>query len=370
MTINRENYEAFFLDYHEGNLTKGQKEELMDFLQQNIDLKDEFDHFEMIFLGDDVQETIFAGKDLLKRPFDTTIHDTVKEIHLIAWHEGDLNETEKKMVEQTVAEDVNLQKDFNLYGLTRLLPDHSIVYQNKKSLKRYVIGGFGSSLVRIATAAAILGFIATLYFSAPRLFNETQVAEVIPETINPERIPSPIIDELTPLENAIVLPENTPTIQIAESNIEIPAQAIPAVRMNSEFALIEPLGQINISPKNNEPLYIDLREEFYWLTYADGQEYDVDDFTETPSSENSALSKQYTSLASLAYNGIEKTTGFDLQSFEKKVSETRFGFWDLAGIGLAGIGNLTGTSLTIEKERDENGRITTFGIGERFKISR
>lgn len=368
MKINKENYEAFFLDYHEGNLTKGQEAELMDFLQQNNDLKREFDDFEIICLDNDIQQP-FAGKELLKRPFNTTIHSTVKEMHLIAWHEGDLNEAEKKMVENAVAEDSVLQKDFDLYALTRLSPDTSIVYQNKKSLKRYVIGNYNSLFIKLAAAAAIIGFIATVYFATPRLLNETTVAEVIPETITPEKMPSTPFDELKPIENVEVMPKTEPKIITAKSNIDVPAQAIIAGSISSDLARIEPLGQITISVQKNEPK-IDLREEFYWLTYADGQEYEEDDITTTQQTANPAPAKQYTSLASLAYNRFEKTTGFDLQGFEKKVSETKFGFWDLAGLGLAGIGNLTGTPLTIEKERDENGRVTTFGIGEKFRISR
>jgi hypothetical protein len=368
MNINRENYEAFFLDHFEGNLTKSQETELMDFLQQNNDLKDEFESFEMLSLDNEIQQS-FSGKEFLKRPFDTTIKDTVKEIHLIAWHEGDLNESEKKMVTQAVAEDINFQKDFNLFGLTKLLPDTSIIYQDKKSLKRYVIGSYTHTLLKFAAAAAILGFVATIYFMAPRLTNETQVAVVIPENITSDNIPATPTDELKPISNEDILPESSPKIQIAKADIKSTTPSITSVGMSSYLARIEPRGQINISIQKNEPMFIDSKEEFYWHSYADGMEYEEDDILDD-SHPVASPPRQYTSLASLAYSGIERTTGIDLQGFEKKVSETRMGLWDLAGLGLAGIGNLTGTPLTIDKERDENGRIRTFGIGERFKISR
>ena len=43
--LSRSNYEIYFLDYYEGNLTESQRRELMSFLEQNPDLKEEFDSF-------------------------------------------------------------------------------------------------------------------------------------------------------------------------------------------------------------------------------------------------------------------------------------------------------------------------------------
>ncbi len=50
MSINRNNYEAFFLDYFEGRLPEEGKEELMRFLELNPDLKKEFEGFEPVYL--------------------------------------------------------------------------------------------------------------------------------------------------------------------------------------------------------------------------------------------------------------------------------------------------------------------------------
>ncbi len=50
MDINRNNYEAYFLDYRENNLTPGQVAELLVFLEQNPDLKEEFESFESFSL--------------------------------------------------------------------------------------------------------------------------------------------------------------------------------------------------------------------------------------------------------------------------------------------------------------------------------
>ena len=41
MKINRNNYEAFFIDYLEGNLDEKMVDDFIEFLQQNPDLKEE-----------------------------------------------------------------------------------------------------------------------------------------------------------------------------------------------------------------------------------------------------------------------------------------------------------------------------------------
>ena len=56
MTIDRHNCEAFFLDYHEGNLSTVQAGEVLLFLEENPDLKNTFEEYENISLE---QERIF-----------------------------------------------------------------------------------------------------------------------------------------------------------------------------------------------------------------------------------------------------------------------------------------------------------------------
>ena len=66
MSINRHNYEAYFLDYYEKNLNPAQVKELMSFLDHNPDLKDEFNDFELISLESDNQVS-FPSKQSLKK---------------------------------------------------------------------------------------------------------------------------------------------------------------------------------------------------------------------------------------------------------------------------------------------------------------
>ncbi len=92
MEINLHNYEAFFLDHKEGNLSKEQEKELFLFLEQYPYLHEELDSFENIVLEQfEEQEQLAKRSSLKKADFN---NDT-----LIAYTEGLLDEKGKKEIE-------------------------------------------------------------------------------------------------------------------------------------------------------------------------------------------------------------------------------------------------------------------------------
>ena len=64
--INKHNYEAFFLDYYEKNLSTEEVAELMLFLENHPNLKEEFEDYEEIILEPDTT-VIFENKNSLKK---------------------------------------------------------------------------------------------------------------------------------------------------------------------------------------------------------------------------------------------------------------------------------------------------------------
>lgn len=371
MKITRDNYEAYFLDYHEGNLTEGQKAALMEFLAQNPSLKEEFGAFEMVELE---QESISLpfDRDFLKKPVGDADHSPISEETFIAYHEGDLGHEAKKRLLKTVAESPEARRTFTLYSLTRMEADASIVFPAKASLKKHIAGGRGLIIRRLAVAAALLSFMVSLYFLLPGSLNMQQLAdEQIPAT--PEQKEE--ISRISPIEELPVLAETRPSIQpktASVSDTEPTSQNItrqPARMDLSQLAFINPHMKTELKVQDQRPQTIDLREDFYWFTYAgniDIADEEEDEFLQPQQMEE----QRYTSLASLAYSGIERSTGVDLKNMENPFTDRNFGLWDIAGMGLAGISHITGTSLTVDKETDETGRITSLGIGERFRIRR
>lgn len=138
MDINRNNYEAYFLDYRENNLSAGQVAELMIFLEENPDLKASFEAYENIELEAD-NSIKFAAKENLKKshliPTDNINESNYEEV-MVAKLEGDLSDEEKIELKAFMELNPIVKLEYNLYRSTFLTPDPNIFYPNKESLKK------------------------------------------------------------------------------------------------------------------------------------------------------------------------------------------------------------------------------------------
>jgi len=138
MKINTENYQAYFLDFYEGNLSEADTAMLFDFLNLHPALKEEFDSFELMPL--DEQPVVFHDKESLKKEslpisFGKEINADNCETYFIAWHEGDLNDEEKASVQEFLKAHPEKQHDFELFSKTKIQED-AIAFSSKESLKR------------------------------------------------------------------------------------------------------------------------------------------------------------------------------------------------------------------------------------------
>lgn len=65
MPINKYNYEAFFLDFIEGNLSPENRKELFEFLGKHPEYKSELNYFNPVYL--ETEEAVYTGKAHLKK---------------------------------------------------------------------------------------------------------------------------------------------------------------------------------------------------------------------------------------------------------------------------------------------------------------
>jgi hypothetical protein len=132
MKISRDNYEPFFLDYLEGNLDENMINQFLDFLEKNPDLKAELQNFESQHLPK--EEFVFNGKHRLYKSLAEEKAST--EEKLIAFMEGDLEEAERISFEKLLANEADLQQEYDLFTKTHLFPDPGLIYPEKKKLYR------------------------------------------------------------------------------------------------------------------------------------------------------------------------------------------------------------------------------------------
>ena len=128
-TINRHNYEEFFLDYHEGNLTGEQKAMVILFIESNEDLLDEFYTFKEMTL--EITDTSTIEKSsLYNGP-----HSSNREDYFIGWIEGDLTSEEKVQTQELVNANASFSKELELFQKTKLIPTVE-VYAGKQNLRK------------------------------------------------------------------------------------------------------------------------------------------------------------------------------------------------------------------------------------------
>lgn len=137
MNINRDNCEAYFLDFYEGRLTPAQAEQLFAFLDEHSDLKEIFESYESMTLDPFIDSIDFPSKEELKRFADLprTINEANAEEFFIASAEGLLDAHRTKELDAFLAAHPERRAEFELYAKTRLQPE-PVIFENKASLKK------------------------------------------------------------------------------------------------------------------------------------------------------------------------------------------------------------------------------------------
>ncbi|MGB4654627.1 MAG: hypothetical protein WBH98_04250 [Bacteroidales bacterium] len=193
--ININNYEAFLLDYYEGNLDENTTKELLDFLDKHPECKADGDCINFVVPSDSEQLPIEQKLNLKKSRTNYFELLAIKEI------EGDLSDAQKEVVSNLHANS-NVYKNIkNQYDKTVLTPNKNIKYPHKDKLYKHL----GSqkqkrtTLLYIVTAiAASLLILFTVFYYTPK--NSLEIAETDHKTN----------------ENVIVNTDN-----ITENNIDI-----------------------------------------------------------------------------------------------------------------------------------------------------
>lgn len=124
--IDRHNYEAFLLDYLEQNLSPNMVAELMVFLEQHPDLKQELDELQAFEVLEPTSLP-FDNKSMLKK-------DALDNL-MIAEIEGINTPLESKTLKQILKADKIAKNDFQLFKQTKL-KSKKVIFKDKPSLKK------------------------------------------------------------------------------------------------------------------------------------------------------------------------------------------------------------------------------------------
>jgi len=188
--LNHENYEFYFIAYHEGDLSNDEKLQVEDFLEVNPQLQKEFISFkEVASIGSD--DLVFENKENLKFiDINTEVAITYAEFetNCVDFVEGNLNAAELDGFMQIVDQNPELNKELSLFRNTKIVADKSIIFEDKDSL--YQSRSIGAYQVKryINSIAAAVAFIVifNVYNSTLERINSEIETDVKTEVLAPE----------------------------------------------------------------------------------------------------------------------------------------------------------------------------------------
>jgi hypothetical protein len=165
MMIDRSNYEIWFIDWLDGNLTDTEAKQIIHFLEDNPDLKEEFDGLTSIRLNPS-EKSLYDKRKLKKTTSDFS--EAQFDYLSAGYFEKDLAPDQTEELMQSIAHDLGKKKSFELMQKTRLIPP-PVVYKYKKRLIRRTLAGnvFRMTLIGLS-AAAVIVLAVTTYFSKPK----------------------------------------------------------------------------------------------------------------------------------------------------------------------------------------------------------
>ncbi len=250
--INKNNYEAFLLDYTEQNLSADRVAALMLFLEQNPELKVELEEFENVTFNTSTS-IAFSGKQNVKKA-------AIEEL-MIAEIEG-LNSpqlSEELFVE--IAKNATYQQLFQSYKKTTLIPS-TIIFENKSAIKQKETKVIPMYFWYSSAAAVMLLFLLFKNFNnnkVEQLSEATQpniIHQTVPLISTPKNITesSPLTNHhssLIPHHSPLTNPQPTPHITYAEKKDSIIIEPTEI-----DYIIIEPLAMETPTMENDEFLTV------------------------------------------------------------------------------------------------------------------
>lgn len=238
--INRNNYEEFLLMYVDNELTAQERATVELFVQQNPDLLPELETLQQTVLSANDEILLEDKSGLLKTNSGIGI-DNYEEYFLLDI-DGELDAKGKNEVEKFVLQHPQLQSEFTLLQQTVLEPEQ-LIFADKQSLYRKEERVIPFAWMRLAAAAAVIGFAILVWWLIPSGKNTIELAKVKPvkentvpavkdagkeiqqQTIKPEEQNSNKVAVATPVQNkknnSVVVKEDKTKQRVIKSNVPV-----------------------------------------------------------------------------------------------------------------------------------------------------
>jgi hypothetical protein len=253
--IHIDNYEAFYLDYLEGNLSESDAALLLAFLANHPELELDDD---LLYL-DEANDISFPSKSSLY-VFDenAAIASENVEQFMVAHVERQLSGEKENELQNFVGSHTHLAKDLDLYRQSILVPDLSLEYPNKASLKKKVVPIY-SLFSMVASIAAIFILFFLLYPDKPNQLNTLTASK---KTLRIKEQKSQVQAKVPEVSSEILLHAAVSAANLSTPKAQTKVNPIPLRKLhvlNARPLMQEPLpieyGQITNKYKSENQTY-------------------------------------------------------------------------------------------------------------------
>ncbi|TFG43920.1 MAG: hypothetical protein E4H43_01105, partial [Bacteroidia bacterium] len=222
MKPDRSNYEIWFSDWLDGNLSEKQIGELKLFLKENPDLEEELNGLAVVSLNP--PDLIFSGKKGLEQSPESLSESQFEHL-CIASLENDLTPGQKAELDEIISRDETRRKSFELIQKLKLKP-LAVSFTRKNSVKKLTIGRkiFRLSVIGLS-AAATIAFIVSFFLPVPERGTPQIVQNVTPDTFTIET------------RQAIIFKEEKPGTDQRNNNNSV-RKSVPEISVSEEIVLL------------------------------------------------------------------------------------------------------------------------------------
>jgi hypothetical protein len=343
MQINRSNYEIWLIDWLDGNLSDIQVEQLQHFLNENPELKEEFDELFTFRLNPSGKS--FPHKNQLKKTI-SNLSDSQFDYLSVAYLEKDLSADQQTEFKESIELDTEKKMSFELIQKMRLSPV-SLPYMHKNRLKRRTVvqNVFRLSLIGLS-AAAIITLVVITYLSKPKAlqvnFEKTAQAIVADSTIR--KLPVKLISNETKTVRKIIASEKQNKILFA-------------ALQEKASSLTEPT--INPSKKSDSLI----RSANFPITLMKKILVSPEIYLQGEKIPNTLIALKETVDVPEYDDGRSKLGKFIAKTFrvkilkEKTAKDSPLKVYEIAEAGVFGLNKLLGWEMALDEKKDEKGEI-------------
>lgn len=363
MKIDRSNYEEFVISYLDGTLNTIDTAELLIFLEQNPDLKEEAADLANYSLKSD-EQAIFNFKETLIQPADKdAVYLNLKNYdhYFIAAIENDLSPTGLKAVDAFLKKNPGLKKEYDLYALVKLNADKRIAFPDQQSLRKPVVPIYRRMLYIAAAAASILILISVFLNLEPQPYNPISENNGGAKAKNQQVVtgnPDSTANKVEQISTEVKRQNQKPEINTTSPDRKKTSKTVtePTERESKILNRIPAKQILNITPAS----FDGATRNFYSSLFEDivkSQEpmlASLEAEPEKPLSPSVSRTRTGMRINSILRSGAQ---------IASQVPES-FGGWMLADIGLEGINMLTDNDLKLNRIVTPDGRTGKVSITE------